>query len=118
MGRPRKNSVQPVTENNTSKVNITEEDKIVKFVTGTQKQYNNRKQTKKTTSAAKVNIEEKEVRYSMGKPTTVSKTPRITHVVQRGESIQSIAGLYSVPVMKLIKLNGSQVSVGQKIFID
>lgn len=117
MGRPRKNSVQPVTENNTSKVNITEEDKTVKFVTGTQKQYNNRKQTKKTTSAAKVNIEE-EVRYSMGKPTTVSKTPRITHVVQRGESIQSIAGLYSVPVMKLIKLNGSQVSVGQKIFID
>ena len=41
------------------------------------------------------------------------------HVVTEGESIQSIAGLYSVPVMKLIMLNKTtDVYVGQKIYID
>lgn len=105
MGRPRKNS----------KVNITEQDNTVKFVSGTQKQYDSK--NKSEASKNKVDITEDEVRYVMGKP-TVTTTPRITHIVQRGESIQSIAGRYSVPVMKLIKLNGPTVSVGQKIYID
>lgn len=44
---------------------------------------------------------------------------RKCHVVTEGESIQSIAGLYSVPVMKLIMLNKTtDVYVGQKIYID
>ena len=44
---------------------------------------------------------------------------RKCHIVTEGESIQSIAGLYSVPVMKLIMLNETtNVYVGQNIYID
>ena len=44
---------------------------------------------------------------------------RKCHIVTEGESIQSIAGLYSVPVMKLIILNETtNVYVGQNIYID
>lgn len=134
MGRPRKNSRQSqnsVVESNittletedTSKVSITEEDKTVRFVSGTQKQYNN-KARKNTSSKSQVTevvtniVEEQPKRYIMGKMVSTNK-PRKTHIVKRGESIQSIAGLYSVPVMKLIKLNGTtEVSVGQTIYID
>lgn len=49
----------------------------------------------------------------------ITKKSRRTHIVRRGESIQSIAGQYSVPVMKLISINGSaDICIGQVLYID
>lgn len=54
------------------------------------------------------------------KPSNVnSVTAHKTHIVQRGETIQSIALLYNQPVHKLIQLNGSpRISVGKLIYIS
>lgn len=92
MGRPRKNI-------NNKKVTINEVDK-----TSTNKQ-------------PTVKIEQP-VYTQTNNENSINK-PRKTHVVQRGENIRSIAGMYSVPVMKLIRLNNTEsVSVGQTIYID
>lgn len=75
-------------------------------------------------STSKVQIKEKSTVDTKQEIKEESKavantSPRITHTVQWGESIQSIAGMYSVPVMKLIKLNGTdKVSVGRTIYIN
>ena len=121
MGRPRKSTTSKST---TNKVNISEQSTTtnnqVKFVAGTQSQYNNKKKTTNTQTEVVTNVKEETrvTRYLMGKIEPTTK-PRKTHVVQWGESIHSIPGLYSVPVMKLIKLNGTNnVSVGQTIYID
>lgn len=120
MAKPRKSGT--VNKSTESKVNITEQattkNDIVKFATGTQKQYNNKKCSIPKIQEETITTASTPTRYIMGKIETNNK-PRKTHVVQWGESIQSIAGLYSVPVMKLIKLNGTtKVSVGQTIYID
>ena len=101
---------------NVSKTNISEIDttilKNTSSNTGTIITEKDSKTIKSDNKKKKTN------NYVLGKimPTDI---PRKIHIVKRGESIQSIAGLYSVPVMKLIKLNGTQeVSVGQRIYIN
>ena len=116
MGRPRKNTTpvtkseekvtiveesqesKPVSSTTNTKVNITETSNSiagqpVKFLTGTQEQYE---------------------RLKNNNFTKVTKT----HVVQRGETLQSIASMYNVSTSKLIALNGSnEVSIGKTIYI-
>lgn len=120
MARSRKSST--VNKSTESRVDITEltttKNNTVKFATGTQKQYDNKKSSIPKIQEETITTAPASTRYVMGKIETNNKLRKI-HVVQWGESIQSIAGLYSVPVIKLIKLNGTtEVSVGQTIYID
>ena len=119
-GRPRKNPAPKLTTENIIAKKIEEttaeektEDKVlnkVKFKTGTQEQYN---------KVVKEEQPEPIVEYRISSIETTPISKGRTHVVQRGESIQSIAGLYSIPVVKLITLNGTNVvSVGQVLKID
>lgn len=77
-----------------------------------------------TTSKNNTSKTKKDTEYSAQPISNDNKVEENTnerkcHVVTEGESIQSIAGLYSVPVMKLIMLNKTtDVYVGQKIYID
>lgn len=115
MARPRKNSITVsedkekviITETSEelksassisdNKINIKEVSTIsgspVKFVTGTQQQYDELKSNNFITKK--------------------------THIVQRGETLQSISNTYGIPVSKLSSLNGStEVSVGKKIYLN
>lgn len=92
MARPRKNNKKSIVQTETVNVGVAPVENPVQFKTENQEDHN------KLVSSQDISF-------------------HTTHVVQRGETIQSIAGLYSVPVMKLIKLNGSQISVGQTIYI-
>lgn len=80
--------------------------------------------TKNMASKSKANQKPKSVQDSNvveinSKSQLSNSEKRRIHIVQRGESIQSIAGQYSVPVMKLIMLNGSDVvTVGQRLYLD
>lgn len=65
-----------------------------------------------------------EVRFQVDNSTTetasspVIKEPSIYHTVRRGDTVQSIAQQYGIPVSTIINRNGSAtVTLGQRIFI-
>lgn len=104
VARTKKTTTKPkVTTTNEKQQTSNTTNKPVQFKAGTQEAYNKLQQKDEHTWST----------------LSTSSKPRRTHVVQWGESIQSIAGLYSMPVMKLVRLNGTdKISVGQTIYID